>query len=450
MEAEGSFLGSLVNLTMASHHLAPDIQRDFLLQDPLFRARSDFLTEKTLACLMLLLRFLLPSPQAHERLDPRRAASVSCAVSEVANSLLADADLLFSAAAPSAPVESVNRNGVVFIFSRKVPRPPPFRRPRADPAPVKPISAFPRFDFSIPEAVSADDVLVIASPDLLEAVCLRLLELPFVFVAVEIHDVHTYRPFPCLVTIMTPAFRIYIVDLLAIPDVSPLVELFASDKVTKVFGEVRTSLPVLWESLGIVVNQLLDAVVVCQLMDLGKSYEDVLSSLGLAVVPSVVDWRIRPLVAKIKQIAVRNVCFLPHLLRRIAGGNIDMMMLIGLMAGVDRRFLPYQFESHRVVRLIADEHHIVEKSALGILAALVDWRDTVARDENESPGFIALDQTLARIAELKPETVADLEKAGGVISPHLRSYACEVVARVRKTIHEAAAGEGESTRRIGG
>jgi ribonuclease D len=281
---------------------------------------------------------------------------------------------------------------------------------------------------------------VISSLDLLEAVCLRLLEFPFIFVAVEVHDVHTYRPFPCLITIVTPDFRIYIVDLFAIRNFSFLVKLFAATNVTKVFGEIRTSLPVLWESLGITVNQILDPVTACQLIDLGDDYEDVLTSLGLTAVPSVVDWRIRPLVTEMEQITVRNVCFLPCLLQRLANARIDVMMLVGLMTTVDREFPPYEFECDRIVGRIAEKHGIVEGSALDILAALVGWRDRVARDENESPSLIALDRTLAMIAELKPETVADLEKAADIMSPQLRSYACEVVARVRQAIRKAPGG----------
>jgi ribonuclease D len=186
------------------------------------------------------------------------------------------------------------------------------------------------------------------------------------------------------------------------------------------------------------VNQILDAVAACQLLDLGDNYTDVLRSLGLTALPSVVDWRIRPLVSEMEQIAVRNVSFLPHLLQMIAAGGIDMMMLVGLMATVDREFLPYEFDCRRVVQLIAQEYHIVEKSDLEILAALVTWRDTVAREEDESPAFIALDQTLARIAEMKPETIIDLERTGAIMSPHLQSYACEVLARVWQAIRDAA------------
>jgi hypothetical protein len=146
MEEEQSFLGSLMSLTMASHHLAPDVQREFFLQDPLFSARADFLSEKTLACVVLLLRFLLPSPQSRQQLNPRRAASIASAVSEVTGTLLNSVDLLLSPASPAeSAVEVVDCNGIRFLFSRNVARPPPFRCPSPDRGQVKPISAFPRF-----------------------------------------------------------------------------------------------------------------------------------------------------------------------------------------------------------------------------------------------------------------------------------------------------------------
>jgi len=74
-----------------------------------------------------------------------------------------------------------------------------------------------------------------------------------------------------------------------------------------------------------------------------------------------------------------------------------------------------------------------------VFAALFDWRDAVARAEDESTGYIMPNRLLSRLAEVRPESVDALVRACNPLPALLRSNAGEVVRLVNAAVSAAAA-----------
>lgn len=73
-----------------------------------------------------------------------------------------------------------------------------------------------------------------------------------------------------------------------------------------------------------------------------------------------------------------------------------------------------------------------------VFAALYDWRDATAREEDESLGYVLPNRLLARLAEVRPASIDALSRTCNPITPALSANGNEVVALIASAVADAA------------
>ena len=76
---------------------------------------------------------------------------------------------------------------------------------------------------------------------------------------------------------------------------------------------------------------------------------------------------------------------------------------------------------------------------VAVLKALYGWRDTIARDEDESPRFVLPNHLMIRLAQALPLTAASVVAAVSPVPPLVRVHATDLALLVRTTQAEALA-----------
>ncbi|MGC9395741.1 MAG: ribonuclease D [Anaerolineae bacterium] len=100
---------------------------------------------------------------------------------------------------------------------------------------------------------------VIVTPDALRDLATRLLHEPRFAVDTEANSLYAYHEHVCLIQISIPGIN-YLIDPLALDDLSPLAPVFASTDVEKVFHAADYDLIVLRRDFGFECNQLFDTM----------------------------------------------------------------------------------------------------------------------------------------------------------------------------------------------
>ena len=428
-----SFLDSLINLTAASHKLPPAVQQEFLSLDPSYRLQAQYESEKTLALLRFLLGYVLPNEPS---MDP---CLIDNDVDDAIDELLSDGfDFLDKEPVVNKRTPSVQRRvvrGIDVVYSNNIQRPARFM-PRSDPMPrlQKRVGPFPDFNLKLPDLMDPNRVTVVSDPGSLERICMLIRASGCVFVTVEQHRIHTYRPFPCLVNLFFGE-RLYLVDALAIrSNCQCLRNVFIDTGIVKVLFDATAMLELLWETLGIAANSVYDPLAAFRMMDLNGGYQDILRHFHEEPTPVLIDWRIRPLTTRMIQAAAYKLWKLPKLARR---SQKDLTLPPGILVQIMNEEITYQFEPYTFTEKRANEiaEQIASRFDLSsiqkqIALKLIKWRDMTAQLEDECPNMVLCDSAIAALAAHRPRTVAQFDSMRIPKTPITISYGAEILSAI--------------------
>jgi ribonuclease D len=271
----------------------------------------------------------------------------------------------------------------------------------------------------------------------------------------------------------------YLVDTLALrDDLAPLQPAFASPEKVKIMHGADSDVLWLQENFGLFLVNVFDTGQAARVLEKRSAK---LSSLlteycGVEADKTyqTADWRLRPLPPIMLHYAREDTHYLFHLYdvlrvdlaeaggaERERGGGGGGESEVNLIGEVRRR-------SRRVTARVAEAPITHSASArlhasrLGARAlftprsaaaysAVFYWRDAVARQQDESPSYIASNDFLVAVAMATPSDVPGLLRAAGrAASPHLRSRASELVDILKRVLslvpeeeEEEREGEGE-------
>jgi ribonuclease D len=290
-------------------------------------------------------------------------------------------------------------------------------------------------------------------------------------VDLEHHSLRSFQGFTCLMQISTSTHD-YVIDTLSlrhlIPKLSPL---FLSPNIVKVLHGADYDIEWLQKDFGIYV---------CQLFDTGQAARILgHASAGLAHAlyrfcqvkankqHQLSDWRIRPLPEDMLAYAREDTHYLLTIFDEmrmellhsnqkknqgknirddnVGGGSDGIRLVLNRSADIAcKMYEKPRFDLRDAMELLdrgssvpgISSHNITDVQ-IRILNALYDWRDSMARSQDESPQYILPNRSLIRLVRKLATTTADvLDEIDGSDCEFSRSHVANIVRVINNAMSE--------------
>ncbi len=263
----------------------------------------------------------------------------------------------------------------------------------------------------------------------------RLAREPLLAVDTESNSLYAYREQVCLIQFSIPGFD-YLVDPLAVRDLSSLSPLFSNPKIEKVLHGAEYDVMCLARDFNFQIVNLFETRVASRTLGWKRTgLSDLLEQVFSVNVDKRfqrANWGKRPLSSEMLDYARLDTHFLPklrdhlHQLLRNNGCLKEAQELCELMTYPPLRengFIPDGFW-----RITHSRELSPRKAA--ILRELYIMRDSYARRQNRPPFKILGDKSLLEIARKGPLTSAELNAVPGLTNNKVRHYGVEILAAV--------------------
>ena len=260
---------------------------------------------------------------------------------------------------------------------------------------------------------------------------------PIVAVDTESNSLHAYREQVCLIQFSTPETD-YLVDPLALNDLSPLAPLFADPYIEKIFHAAEYDLICLKRDFGFTFNNLFDTMVAARILGreavgLGAILEEEFD-LHLDKRFQRADWGQRPLPANLLSYARMDTHYLIPLRNRLrqdlqeegkwelAKEDFERMRLVNINGRLD----------HTAGCWRVTGSYDLDPQQAAILLELCNYRDKIARSLNRPLFKVINDRTLLAIAQEIPASLNDLSKLPGMSRGQIERHGRSLLAATQR------------------
>ena len=293
----------------------------------------------------------------------------------------------------------------------------------------------------MPDDVTAPEVLpapiLVADQPAFQALVDTLAQEPAIGVDTESNSLFAYRERVCLIQFSTPTLD-YIVDPLALSDLSPLAPLFADPVQQKIFHASEYDVICLKRDYNFQFANLFDTMVAARTLGWPQ--------LGLAAILEThfgvkmnkrfqrADWGQRPLTSELLDYARLDTRYLVRLralleAELVAKGRLEEareeFARLERVAGQPNGANPNAFWRINGARDLAP-------AQAGVLRELHEYRERQAERADRPPFKVMSDQTLLEIARQGPNSLADLEGLPGMTPQQIRRHGANLLKVVRR------------------
>uniref|UniRef100_A0A8C4TDH1 Exosome complex component 10 n=1 Tax=Erpetoichthys calabaricus TaxID=27687 RepID=A0A8C4TDH1_ERPCA len=235
-------------------------------------------------------------------------------------------------------------------------------------------------------------------------------------VDLEHHSYRTFLGLTCLMQISTRE-EDFIIDTLELrSNMYILNESFTDPDIVKVFHGADSDIEWLQRDLGLYIVNLFDTHQAARILNLGRNSLEHLLKLYCNVECDkryqLADWRIRPLPEEMIQYAREDTHYLLYIYDRMRAdllerGN-DMPTLVHLVWQKSKdislkKYVKPIFTEHSYLELYKKQKKLLNTQQLTALRLLYRWRDQIARQEDESTGYVLPNHMLMKISEELPK-----------------------------------------------
>jgi len=291
----------------------------------------------------------------------------------------------------------------------------------------------------MPDALLPPPVLV-ADPLALERLAAALAREPALGVDTESNSLHAYRERVCLIQFSTPAGD-YVLDPLALTNLSPLAPLFANPAQKKVFHASEYDVLCLKRDYDFQFANLFDTMVAARTLGrpqlgLGSLLE---AHFGVTLNKRFqrADWGHRPLTPELLDYARFDTHYLLALSDSLAaelaaaGRTEEAYEEFERLERVNGGAVPSNGANPHAFWRVNGARDLNPAQA-AILRELFLYRERQAERADRPPFKVMSDQTLFEIARLAPQAPADLEGLPGMTPQQVRRHGGQLLAAVRK------------------
>lgn len=266
----------------------------------------------------------------------------------------------------------------------------------------------------------------------LETLCAHWLTLDSLILDTEFVRTTTFYPAAGLIQIAA-AGSFYLLDPLAIKDMSAFAQVLVAPQVVKVLHSCSEDLEVFKRLLSVVPSPLFDTQLAGSYASVGHnlSYQRLIKALLDVDVPkdeTRSNWLKRPLTQSQLDYACLDVVYLEKAYQllvdklnqqqRLPWINEDCRLL------VDKALVPVDpAEMYKKVKLAWK----LRPAALVVLKAVTAWREDKAQQQNQPRNHVVGDKALWDIAFSQPKTIEALSRADGIKSSAVRKHGADIL-----------------------
>ena len=255
----------------------------------------------------------------------------------------------------------------------------------------------------------------------------RSLQAEVVALDTEFFWERTYRPQLGVIQLGLSEEECFLIDVLAIPDLTPLGRLLASPSVVKILHDAQQDLTILHHATGAFPKNIFDTRRAAGFAGMIStiSLQDLLSDmLGIALAKDETrsNWLRRPLSSKQMKYALDDVHYLgalrDELLARTQARGFSTWLEEDLAAYDDPTL--YQDNDAR------ERYHRVKgwgrlnARELAVLRELTAWREHEAGRQDRPRGHVLQDQALVELAQLQPRSTAGFKRMDSYFEHQIR------------------------------
>jgi len=294
------------------------------------------------------------------------------------------------------------------------------------------------FDKNLPAPI------FVAKPQALHRLVEKLAKKEILAVDTESNSLYAYRERVCLIQFSTTE-EDYLVDPLALDDLSPLGPIFQDQRIEKVFHASEYDLLCMKRDFDFHFNNIFDTMVAASV--LGRTEVGLASMLenefGVEVNKRYqrADWGKRPLPQQFLNYARMDTHFLIHLRDRLTV-ELQMNDLLPLaledfnrLAQIGERNIGVATENKEFVNescwRISGSYELSAQQA-AILLELCKYRDHVAKSSNRPLFKVISDATLLSIAQAEPRTMNQLTELPGMTQGQVYRHGEAILKTVEK------------------
>ncbi|CAR27047.1 ZYRO0C07678p [Zygosaccharomyces rouxii] len=277
-------------------------------------------------------------------------------------------------------------------------------------------------------------------------------------VDLEHHDYRSYYGIVCLMQVSTRQTD-YLVDTLALrDDLVVLNEVFANPLIVKVFHGAFMDIIWLQRDLGLYIVSLFDTYHASRALGFPRHslayLLETFASFKTSKKYQLADWRVRPLSKAMSAYARADTHFLLNIYDQLRNKLIIENKLAGVLAesrNVAKRSFQYSKYRPKVPnssvyspvdradgwKVLMNQYNIpLEKEIL--VKNLYEWRDTIARRDDESPRYVMPNQLLAYLVDYTPLDPTGVISVSPTVTDHVRTNAKALANLIVKSLQQIA------------
>ena len=257
-------------------------------------------------------------------------------------------------------------------------------------------------------------------------------------VDLEADSMFHYQEKVCLVQ-MASNDRTFLIDPLALKDLSPLAPVFADPGVRKVFHGADYDIRSLYRDFGIEVRSLFDTQIAARFLGFRKtSLASLLKDLSGLVIEKKYqkkDWSQRPLPPAMCVYAALDACHLMELSKVFE----ERLRAKGLLFCVEEecealsKVRPAPMEETPFFLRFKGAGNL-DSQSLAVLEALLQFRDELARKQDRPPFKILGNTPIMEMAQKKPVSVRDLKSVGRLSARQVKSLGSPLLQRISQAL----------------
>ena len=262
--------------------------------------------------------------------------------------------------------------------------------------------------------------LLVDDNESLKQLCNKLSLEHWLAIDTEFVRERTYYPQLCLIQVASPSGYIACIDVLAITDCHPIIDILTDASIQKVLHSCTQDMQVLTELCGRSLKNVFDTQLAAALLGIGDqiSYAKLVElQIGIKLPKSQArtNWAARPLSEAQLRYAIDDVVYLaqlfPHLHEQLQqkGRSNWLDDEHQTLCERDRYHPPFNEAWKRLARI-----QYLKDASLSIAQALAAWREITAQQRDIPRNWLLKDHCITNIAQRQPQSIEDFKSIKGV------------------------------------
>ncbi|KAL5285138.1 EXOSC10 family protein [Megaselia abdita] len=250
---------------------------------------------------------------------------------------------------------------------------------------------------------------------------------------VEHHSYRTFQGITCLLQVSTPV-KDYIFDTIELrEDLHVLNEVFTDTKILKIFHGADMDIEWLQRDLSLYIVNMFDTHQAAKLLNLSRLSLSFLLKHYCNVEADktfqLADWRIRPLPEELIKYARQDTHYLIYMYKMITndlleqGNNKPNLLKAVFQQSTEvckKRYIKPVIRDESHLDIFRKSKRVFDNRQLFALKEIFHWRDILARQEDESCGYILPNHMMLQIAESLPREMQGILACCNPIPPLVR------------------------------